>query len=180
MTYLALLRGINVGGKNVVPMADLRASLDKLGHENVRTYIQSGNILFQTQQTNRSQLSQELEKTLKKKHDCESNALILTATQYRRALNSAPNTWGSLPEWRHNICFLLNARSQSVINQIPEHNPSLEQITAGPGVIFWSVANSHYTRSRYAKLAGLPIYREMTIRNFNTAIRLRDMLSTPS
>ena len=74
--FFALLRGINVGGKNKLPMADLRACLENIGLSNPRTYIQSGNILFQSQETNKEKLIAQIQASILKEFNIESSVFL--------------------------------------------------------------------------------------------------------
>jgi uncharacterized protein (DUF1697 family) len=76
-TYIALFRGINVGGNNVLPMKELVARLESIGAQNVKTYIQSGNAVFQSQETNASLLSNKIIAAIKKSHGFEPQVFLL-------------------------------------------------------------------------------------------------------
>lgn len=89
-TYIALFRGINVGGTNVLPMKDLVAQLENLGSQNVKTYIQSGNAVFQDKEENASLLSNKIRAAIKKSHGFEPQVLLLTPEEIERAIESNP------------------------------------------------------------------------------------------
>jgi uncharacterized protein (DUF1697 family) len=89
-TYIALFRGVNVGGTNVLPMKDLVALLENIGSQNVKTYIQSGNAVFQNQEENPALLSNKIRVTLKKRHGLEPQVLLLTPEEIDRAIESNP------------------------------------------------------------------------------------------
>jgi uncharacterized protein (DUF1697 family) len=89
-TYIALFRGINVGGSNVLPMKDLVAQLENLGSQNVKTFIQSGNAVFQNEEENASLLSNRISAAIKKNHGFEPQVLLLTPEEIERAVASNP------------------------------------------------------------------------------------------
>jgi uncharacterized protein (DUF1697 family) len=89
-TYIALFRGINVGGTNVLPMKDLVALLENIGSQNVKTYIQSGNAVFQSEEENASLLSNKFIATIKKSHGFEPQVLLLEPEDMERAIESNP------------------------------------------------------------------------------------------
>jgi uncharacterized protein (DUF1697 family) len=89
-TYIALFRGINVGGTNVLPMKDLVALLENIGSQNVKTYIQSGNAVFQNQEENASLLSNKIRATIKKSYGFEPQVLLLKPEEIESAIESNP------------------------------------------------------------------------------------------
>jgi uncharacterized protein (DUF1697 family) len=89
-TYIALFRGINVGGTNVLPMKDLVARLENLGSQNVKTYIQSGNAVFQNKEEDASLLSNKIRAAIKKSHGFEPQVLLLEPEEIERAIESNP------------------------------------------------------------------------------------------
>jgi uncharacterized protein (DUF1697 family) len=89
-TYIALFRGINVGGSNVLPMKDLVAQLENLGSQNVKTYIQSGNAVFQNEEEDASLLSNKIMAAIKKSHGFEPHVLLLMPAEIDRAVASNP------------------------------------------------------------------------------------------
>ena len=89
-TYIALFRGINVGGSNVLPMRDLVAQLENLGSQNVKTYIQSGNAVFQNEEEDASLLSNKIMAAIKKSHGFEPHVLLLMPAEIARAVASNP------------------------------------------------------------------------------------------
>src|SRR5215207_786935 len=87
-TYIALFRGINVGGNNVLPMKELVARLESIGAQNVKTYIQSGNAVFQSQETNASLLSNKISAAIKKSHGFEPQVLLLELEEMEKAVEA--------------------------------------------------------------------------------------------
>ena len=81
--YLVLLRGINVGGKNLVKMADLRVAVEAMGLEDVATYIQSGNLLFSAPRQKREELAVRIESELSRRFGLEQKVVLLTEAQLR-------------------------------------------------------------------------------------------------
>ncbi|WP_144787906.1 DUF1697 domain-containing protein [Lysinibacillus fusiformis] len=89
MNYVALLRGINVGGHNKIKMADLREALIPLGLQNIRTYIQSGNILFESTESEEV-LQKQIHETIQMKFDITSTVIIRTAEELQHIVNNCP------------------------------------------------------------------------------------------
>jgi len=162
--FLALLRGINVGGHNVIAKDDLRACFESLDPSNVRTYIQSGNILFRIDGATPHDLTETIARALSERF------------AYDAVLRAAPNAWGADAQQKHNALFTLpGITPQRVVAQLPPPKPGIESVTLGPGVIFWSILKDHQAQTTYAKLPAARVYRRLTIRNHNTVCKLRDL-----
>ena len=175
--YLALLRGINVGGNNVIAKDDLRRCFEHLGFTNVRTYIQSGNIVFRAEAGEPQQLTARVEAGLSERFSYAARAVVLSYADYRALLDAAPPAWGEDPAYRHNALFTLAGTTPAqVLASIPPVKEELETVAAGPGVVFWSADKKRVTRSAFVKLPAHPIYRQVTIRNHNTVRRLATLL----
>ena len=173
MKFLALLRGINVGGKNIISKEELYQLFIDLGFENVRTYIQSGNILFKSGQKSSKKLAKSIEEELSKQFSYNARAVVLSSNQYKSAVESASENWGNNEQQKHNALFLLgNNTPKKISKELPLQKPEIETIELGKNVIFWSVSKESLTKTSYMKLATLPVYQEVTIRNHNTVFKL--------
>ena len=175
--YLALLRGINVGGNNIIAKDDLRRCFEDLGFTNVRTYIQSGNIVFRAAPGGTAQLTARVEAGLSDRFSYAARAVVLSHADYRTLLDAAPTAWGDDPAYRHNALFTLAGTTPAqVLASIPPIKEELESVAAGPGVVFWSAEKERVTRSAFVKLPAHPIYQQVTIRNHNTVRKLATLL----
>ncbi len=175
--YVALLRGINVGGNNIIAKDDLRRCFEDLGFARVRTYIQSGNIVFRAAQGEGEQLTARVEAGLSERFSYAARAVVLSYAEYRALLDAAPPAWGEDPAYRHNALFTLAGTTpDEVLASLPPVKDELETVAAGPGVIFWSAEKQRVTRSAFVKLPALPVYQQVTIRNHNTVRRLAALL----
>ncbi len=175
--YLALLRGINVGGKNLIGKDDLRRCFEDLGFDRVRTYIQSGNVLFRTAATEVAELNARVEQGLSERFTYAARSVVLSYAGYAAALAAAPPAWGRDDSCRHNALFTLaDATPDDVLAGLPPARPDIDAIAAGPGVVFWSAPEDRITRSAFMKLPTLPVYQRVTIRNRNTVRKLAALL----
>ena len=173
MKFLALLRGINVGGKNVISKEELRQLFEDLGFESVRTYIQSGNILFKSGKKSSKKLAKSIEEELSKRFSYDARAVVLSSNQYKSAVESASENWGKNEQQKHNALFLLGDNTpKKIAKELPLQKPGIETIELGKNVIFWSVSKDSLTKTSYMKLAALPVYQQVTIRNHNTVFKL--------
>ena len=175
--FLALLRGLNVGGQNVIRKHDLVRCFQDLGFDSVRTYIQSGNVLFHAGESRVTALTRAVEAALSERLSNQVRAVVLTRTRYRAVVASAPDDWGRDDDRKHNAAFTLRGVTpRRVIEQLPVPKEDIETLSTGPGVIFWSISKQHQTRTTWMKLAAAPVYQQLTVRNHRTVFRLRELL----
>jgi uncharacterized protein (DUF1697 family) len=175
--YVALLRGINVGGKNLIKMADLKACLEDAGLEDVVTYIQSGNVVFGSRGSSLTELTDRIEALLSTTFGYEASVVLRSRSQMRAVLDRAPAGFGTDPaRYRYDVIFLkapLTARTamRSVLTR-----KGVDQANVGPGVLYFSRLTSRASQSQLSRLVSTPAYRNMTIRNWNTTTKLARML----
>jgi uncharacterized protein (DUF1697 family) len=171
-TYVALLRGINVGGKNLIKMPALKAAFEADGFEQVTTYIQSGNVLFASSGA-RSELTRRIEKLLADAFDYIPTVVVRSRTQMRAIVDAAPMGFGAEPaKYRYNVLFLKEPLTAKAAMRSLDTKPGVDQAHAGTGVLYFTYLTSKATQSRISKIAGSPIYPSITIRNWNTTTKL--------
>jgi uncharacterized protein (DUF1697 family) len=176
--YLVLLRGINVGGKNKVPMAPLRELLEKLGYSNVSTYIASGNVIL-TSDRKPDEIKREIEEELPKAFRLHSElvaVLVLTRAQLRAIIDNRPSGFGDHPETYHSDAVFLIGIDAAMAMQVFDPRPDVDQVWPGDGVIYSQRLSAQRTRSRLGKIVGTPAYKSMTIRNWATTTALLRLL----
>lgn len=172
MIYVALLRGINVGGKNLIKMPALKACFEAQGLRNVSTYIQSGNVLFEGSASSRA-LTLEVEAALSRTFGYSAKVVLRSQKQLTAVVDGAPAGFGASPaRYRYDVLFLkepLTARTalKSVLTR-----PGVDEVHAGSGVLYFSRLTSKASQSLLSKIVGQPIYQSMTIRNWNTTTKL--------
>jgi uncharacterized protein (DUF1697 family) len=175
--YLALLRGINVGGNNVIKMADLKTALDKAGFQNVITYIQSGNVLFSSSETNKDTLTKKVESTLAKRFDYQSRPVVISRSQLKQIINSAPKGFGTRPaHYRYDVIFLKSPLTAATAFKSIKTKEGVDYVTTGPGVLYFSRLIKKATQSYMSKIVLTPIYKDLTIRNWNTTTKLLTLM----
>lgn len=174
---VALLRGINVGGKNIIKIADLRACFEDEGFTDVSTYIQSGNVVFSTSGGTAKALTARIEKMLKKRFDYQATVMLRSRSQMKKVLASAPAGFGDAPdEYRYDVMFLQSGLTpKKALADIPT-NPEVDAAYQGPGVIYFTRLTAKATRSRLPRITGMPIYQRITVRNWRTTNKLVEML----
>lgn len=178
-TYVALLRGINVGGKNIIPMRALATTFERLGLDAVRTYIQSGNVLFQSRAADPRALEARIEAAVKKAHRCDSKVVVRSSEQLHALVRSLPRSWTKpSPVTRYYVIFLRHTiDSEDILDELPVKR-EIEDVTYRPGAVLWSVNVRDASRSGVAKFASTAIYKDVTIRNLNTTLKLDALAST--
>lgn len=174
--FLALLRGVNVGGQNVISKSELARCFEELGFTGVRTYIQSGNVLFRAGETRVAELTRAVEQRLTERLGQPVRAVVFPRTRYRAAVRAAPAGWGRDDDRKHNALFTLRGTTpRRAVSELPFLKPDIESLAIGPGVVFWSISKAHQTRTTWMKLAATPVYRQVTVRNHRTVLRLLEL-----
>lgn len=171
--YIALLRGINVGGNNIIKMSDLKTCFEGMGFNDVITYIQSGNVLFNTGETDQAALILKIEQSLSEAFDYRSRIVLITQAQLKKIVASAPAGFGTDPDqYRYDVLFLKQPLTADKAIQSISLREGVDEAYKGKGVLYFSRLISKAGQSYLNKLITLPVYKEMTIRNWNTTTKL--------
>ncbi len=177
-TYLILLRGINVGGKNSVPMASLKKCLGELGFSNVSTYIASGNVLLASDKST-GEIQSQIEEALPASFKLDSElikVLVLTRKQLQSVVDNKPPGFGEQPQTYHSdAIFLMGIDSAQAISAF-DPREGVDKVWPGDGVIYSQRLSAQRTKSRLNKIMASPVYKSMTIRNWNTTTKLLELL----
>jgi uncharacterized protein (DUF1697 family) len=176
--YLILLRGINVGGKNKVPMADLRKCLEELGFFDVSTYIASGNVILKSDKAANT-IKAQIEAALPKSFKLDSKlikVLVLTRKQLQAVIDNKPEDFGDEPKKYHSDAIFLMGIDTTEAMAVFDPREGIDKVWAGDGVIYSQRLSSQRTKSRLGKIVGTPAYKSMTIRSWNTTTKLLELL----
>ena len=174
--YIALLRGINVGGKNIIKMEHLKQVFDNMGFSDVKTYIQSGNVIFRTSESNKFQLTERIENQLQKCFSTEIKTLVLTTDELAETVENAPENFGTEPEkYRYDVWFLLPPTMVSDVVSNVRLREGVDFLQAGKNVIYTSRLTSHMGKSYFSKIMQTQISKNFTIRNWNTTTKLLEL-----
>ncbi len=175
--YAALLRGINVGGNNLIKMKDLAACFERTGFSRVRTYIQSGNVVFCTEEADKSRLTGLIEGALYQQLQMELLVVLRSVEEFRDIVRLAPNGFGSDPaSYRYDVLFLrAPLTSEEIINSI-FLKEGVDQAFGGNEVLYFSRLIARASQSRLTKIVSSRFYRSLTIRNWNTTLKLLELL----
>ncbi|HSP10150.1 MAG TPA: DUF1697 domain-containing protein [Candidatus Dormibacteraeota bacterium] len=154
MTYVAFLRAVNVGGKGLISMADIKEVLAALGLSDVRTYINSGNVIFSTRRSDAQQLAGRIEKALEEQAGRVIRLLVMDHRSLRKIDDGA------------------------ILDRLPS-KPGIDELMYTPGAVFWRVDRENVGQSHMSRMVGTPLYKKVTIRSANTVRKLTELASTP-
>lgn len=176
-TCLALLRGINVGGRNVIRMAELRKCFEAEGFRDVVTYIQSGNVVFRSASSDLGTLTVRIETMLAAAFDYKAKVTLRSREQVQAVIEKAPPGFGEQPDlYRYDVLFLMPPLTAAAAMKHVRTRPGVDEASAGEGVLYFSRLIEKASRSHLSRLASMPVYQGMTIRNWNTARRLLQLM----
>ncbi len=174
--FVALLRGVNVGGNNMISMSSLKQSFETMGFKQVTTYINSGNIIFKTKEGDARKLEIKIEQMLARDYQLESKVVLRSLSEMAKLVESLPPGWGGDAGWRHNVMFLRHSiDSEKILAELPAKS-DVEEILYRPGTLLWSVQASEFPRTNMQKLSSRKIFKDMTVRNLNTTRKLCDLM----
>jgi len=179
MIYVALLRGINVGGNNKVDMKKLKTTFESLGFTNVVTYINSGNIIFRDISNEPDAIVNEIEKAMVTDFQLPIRVLVRSYKDIGTICDKLPLTWVKNELMRTDVMFLWKEFDSPEIIQQLQINP-VDNVMYEQGAVLWHVAGKDYNKSGMSKLVGTKLYRNMTIRNVNTVRKLHQIMTTIS
>jgi uncharacterized protein (DUF1697 family) len=174
--FVALLRGVNVGGNNMISMSSLKQSFEKLGFSDVATYINSGNIIFKSKEADARKLEIKIEKMLAKEYQLGSKVVLRSLSEMEKLVQSIPRNWTGESGWRYNVIFLRHTiDSEKILGEL-EVKKDIEEVVYCPGALLWSAQVSEMTRTNMIKLSSRKMYQDMTIRNLNTTRKLYELM----
>lgn len=176
ITYVALLRGINVGGNNIVSMSALKTCIESLGYENVTTYINSGNVIFRTVKNNPRTLEATIETALATTFGFPITVVVRSLPEIHDTIAHLPASWHNPEGQRCNVIFLRHSIDNLSSLKGLAAKPGIEELHYHQGVLFWSAQTSDLTKSNMIKLASQSVYQQMTIRGLKTVRKLYDIM----
>ncbi|MCO8297562.1 DUF1697 domain-containing protein [Tetragenococcus halophilus] len=183
--YVIYLRGINVGGKNKIKMANLRLVLDAAGFNQVKTYIQSGNIVLQSS-LSCTEITSQLESLLVQNFELDSKlvrVLALEHSLYQKIIEEAPKTFGDNTaeiDYRYEVMFLIGVTSDEVMKEVAIRE-EIDRVWQGSYAVYYrrpGPKHSDYTKSALSRIIKKPIYQSITMRNWRTTMKMNELLNT--
>lgn len=172
--FVALLRGVNVGGNNMISMSSLKQSFESIGFTHVSNYINSGNIIFNAKETDARKLEVKIERMLVKDYEMGSKVVVRSLSEMEQLVQSLPREWNGDSSWRYNVIFLRHTIDSE--DSVAELQSDFEQVVYRPGTLLWSAHVDQINRSKMNKLSSRKIFQEMTVRNLNTTKKLYELM----
>jgi uncharacterized protein (DUF1697 family) len=176
--YLILLRGINVGGRNKVPMAPLRELLEDLSYANVSTHIASGNVIMSSRRAPGG-IKRQIEGALPKRFRLDSELIavrVMTHAELRAVVDHRPQGFGDRPGTYHSDAIFLIGIDAATAMEVFDPDPQVDRVWPGEGVIYSQRLSAQRTRSRLNKAITTPLYKSMTIRSWSTTLALLERM----
>jgi uncharacterized protein (DUF1697 family) len=177
-TFVVLIRGINVGGKNAVSMSGLRELLDDLGCTDVTTYLSSGNAIVDST-LSAAKLGTAIEKDLPKRFTLDDEllkVLVLTEAQFRKVVSGRPKGFGDEPTKYHSdAIFLMGIKLADAMTGF-DPREGVDAVWPGDGVVYSRRLSAERTKSKLSKIMATPYYKSMTIRSWATTTKLLAIL----
>ncbi len=175
--YIALLRGINISGKNKIDMQELRACFKELGYYDICTYLNSGNIVFSTDACNKTSLEENIKTMIMECFSLDIPVFVILQDELQDILHEAPEWWGTgSKEIYDNMIFVMDITAEIISDKIGEPTKELEQISIYKNSIFWSFDRRQYAKANWwKKTASAGIGEFITIRTANTLKKIVSM-----
>lgn len=178
MKYIVLLRGINISGKNKISMSELKKALEESEYTNVSTYLNSGNVILESNTKNEEAIMKDIHEIIKVKFNLEIPVFVMDESYLESILSNSPKWWGtSNKEIYDNLIFIIPPiKFEDVYNAIGEPKEELEKIKEYNNSIFWSYDLNNYRKSNWwVKTASVDIKDKITIRTANTMRKILEL-----
>ena len=176
MRYVALLRGVNVGGANKISMDALRSAFEAASMREVATYINSGNVVFSTDLADRRRLADRLQRAIRERTATSTEVHLRDEEEVAAVVAAIPAGWTNDAAMKCDVVFLPPDVDGAALLEELSPRPGIEDALAVPGAVVWRVDRRDATRSRLARLVGMPLYGRVTVRNCNTVRKLLELL----
>ena len=176
MVFVALLRGINVGGKNRVEMNRLKELFIQLGFNNVQTYINSGNIIFDDKRQI-TKLNQYISVVIEKEFGFCVPIVLRSSSQIKLLYESVPSEWSNDMRQKTDVMFLWEEIDSPDILEKIVYKPDIENVLYLPGALVWNIGRENISKGSGIKLIKTDLYKHMTARNINTVRKLNELCS---
>lgn len=180
MRYVALLRGINVGGTNKISMTELREAFEGAGATAVSTYINSGNVMFSSDIADRTVLIGDLRNSIRTRTGLDPDIQLRDEDELGMIAGAIPADWTNDASMKCDVVFLQNDVDRPGILDDLGPRPGIEDALYVPGAVIWRVDRADAARSRLIRIVGTPLYSRVTVRNCNTTRKLLELLRVPT
>lgn len=169
MNYVAFLRGVNVGGR-IIKMADLKTCLGRAGFDNVKTVLQSGNVIFESDKTDTAKLKEQMEQALSETFSYPAKVQVIPMQKLKEIIAANPFA-GAPADYHQYVIFIENDLETQLVAEAGRQLG--EQVQAGQNVVYWKVKKGDTLKTPFAKLLTKSKYKQFnTNRNINTLRKL--------
>ncbi|GGO09452.1 DUF1697 domain-containing protein [Saccharibacillus kuerlensis] len=176
MIYVALLRGINVGGNNKVDMKTLKTTFERAGMKNVKTYINSGNIVFVNDSLPQIELSGVLEAAIEADFGLRIRVLVRSLEEMETIAGMLPDEWSNDGQMKSDVFFLWDEVEEAAVPSALPLTPGIGTLLFAPHAVLFAVDRADAGRSGMNKLIGSKLYAQMTVRNVNTTRKILKLM----
>lgn len=174
--YVALLRGINVGGKNSIRMVELKRSFEELGFTDVKTYINSGNVIFSTSRRSDTTLVTDIERSIVDTFGLDIPVVVRSRAEIEKVVQAIPDEWRNDQTQRTDVLFLWPEFDSPKVREQLAVNPDVDELLYIPDAVVWHFDRANYAKSKMHNFIGTAVYKKMTARNVNTVRKLHQLL----
>ncbi|WP_128103064.1 DUF1697 domain-containing protein [Paenibacillus sp. DCT19] len=183
MIYVALLRGINVGGNNKINMKQLKETFEQAGMQQVLTYINSGNIIFAYEpelDNANTELAHILQEAIAADFGLQIRVVVRNIEEMYTVITALPEEWTNDDQAKSDVMFLWDeVNDVSILDKLPLKS-GIGTLIYVSGALLYSVSREDATRSGMNKLAGSAVYKQMTVRNVNTTRQIYTLMLAAS
>ena len=176
MIYVALLRGINVGGKNKIDMKLLKETFVRIGMESVITYINSGNVIFIDMKHTKSEITTFLKEAIFRDFQLKIKVLVRSINDFENMMKILPESWKNDKSMRSDVLFLWEEIDRETLLAELKIKPQIDTVMYVSGAILWAVDKENITKSGLQKLVATSLYKNMTVRNVNTTRKIYEIM----
>ena len=176
--YIAFLRGVNINGKNKVPMTELKKGFEEIGFTEVRTYLNSGNVIFSSDEGDMEVFTNQIETMIQRLFGIDIPVFVISKETLEDILAHAPDWWGNEDKATYdNLIFIIPpATFADVFGEIGEAKEDFEKIKNYKEAVFWSFSRKDYQKTNWwPKTASTNISAKLTIRTANTVRKIVGM-----
>jgi uncharacterized protein (DUF1697 family) len=171
---------VNVGGKSIVSMAAIKQALVDGGLADVRTYINSGNVIFTTRASNTQKLAARVEKALEEHTRMPIKVLVMDHKALKKLVAAIPRNWVDDKTMRTYVLLLWKELDSPKILEWLPVRPGVDNVRYAPGAVIWQVDRKDVAKSRMNTIVGTPNYKLITIRSANTMRKLDELTAGPA
>ncbi|MDV4150893.1 DUF1697 domain-containing protein [Clostridium sp. AL.422] len=176
MIYVALLRGINVGGNNKIDMKLLKETFERIGMKSVITYINSGNVVFVDMEHTKEEITKILEEAILSEFQLNIKVLLRSINDFENMMKNIPESWKNDKSMRSDVLFLWKEIDNETLLDELKIKPQIDTVLYVPGAVLWTIDKSNITQSGMNKLVGTNLYKKMTVRNVNTTRKIYEIM----